>query len=440
MEYDAANVRLNGYKGFWGFGSVGAPQQLQLLQISCRTAKYYLCVALDLQTLVLLPLQPEYVTLLDLLRFHYFAMRTTQTTATTGPAAAAADNTEQQFWLHSLNIWLNLLQGTLLQLMNSATVPSFPPPAGKAAPWVQVPNGQVLESFVYCKYMAQSNDQKPAYLRTFPSPSHSAHDNPLTYNWPEDMKQLLLHGSTLREFSAQSIETDPCRETGLPIVLFVCMGHRTATDTPRIVAACSGDNWLPNQNLHKVSRKWREARMPNIADAKTALETMGRRVVDRFNSVKARIVQVAPHASDATFNERMYTNQFSDAEFNEFVTAMYDDNNETYGPTNVLVAPFGNNHLSEPGRSFRGSGPHIFEEMSRCWKCRFVAQYQDDYSNAHAHAAALVQEDPRQTLFAANEPLSCAEDMCHLLCLGAGHLIAATPPWPNQPYFPFHQV
>ncbi|MCJ1400400.1 hypothetical protein MMC11_003605 [Xylographa trunciseda] len=439
MECDADHVSLKGYNGTWGIGTFGPPAKLPLLQAYHRAASYYVCVAIDLFTCEAAQTLPEYTTLLSLLRFHYFAMRVSLSTATTGPSRISDDNEEQLYWRTTLAIDLNLFQVALLLLYSSDTIPPFPVPAGKEAPWVQVPNGQVLELFVYCKYGAQTDEQKPRYLRKLTGLMSFCPCYWLTGTPTEDLKQLLLHNTTLHQFSADSTVAEAENETGLPVVLFVCMGHTRADGGPRVVVACSGDNWIPNRILNGWTRDWRKARMTD-AGARQQLQTMGTTAVARFNIVRVAILQVPPHNADPLFANRLQTRTATNPEYNELVTAMYS-NAAPYGPSpNTLPNNFGNNHLTEAGRSFRGCGPTIYQEMSRCWKCRFLAQYFDDHDNEHAHAPSMIKEDPTQTSFVANGPLSCAEDLCHLFCDSAARLITPAQNMPPQPYLPFHDA
>ena len=55
--------------------------------------------------------------------------------------------------------------------------------------------------------------------------------------------------------------------------------------------------------------------------------------------------------------------------------------------------------------------------MSRCWKCAFTHQYHDDYDNPKGKAPKMRKENFKQTAFACNKPMSCAEDLEHHLCV-----------------------
>lgn len=75
----------------------------------------------------------------------------------------------------------------------------------------------------------------------------------------------------------------------------------------------------------------------------------------------------------------------------------------------------GYNHLGEVGRALRGSGSRMFDEFSRCWKCWFMHHYRiprpGDPNND-----GLEPEEPKQTRWACNNALDCAEDLCHVRC------------------------
>ena len=78
--------------------------------------------------------------------------------------------------------------------------------------------------------------------------------------------------------------------------------------------------------------------------------------------------------------------------------------------------------------------------MSRCWKCRFVFQYQVCRpGTAAAGSDGVPAEDPRGTSWVCNDPFVCAEDLCHYRCWDKNKGIKAGTadsslifkPWPN---------
>jgi hypothetical protein len=75
------------------------------------------------------------------------------------------------------------------------------------------------------------------------------------------------------------------------------------------------------------------------------------------------------------------------------------------------------NHREELRRSFHASGAKIFQEMSRCWKCRFMYHYQIPRPGS-TNCTGLTAEEPTQTSYVCNSALSCAEDLCHQRCSG----------------------
>ena len=106
-------------------------------------------------------------------------------------------------------------------------------------------------------------------------------------------------------------------------------------------------------------------------------------------------------------------------DYNKIGQAMYED-----GIHPALPTDFGFNHLAEVGRSFHGSGANMFDEMARCWKCRFVHHYNVNAGLAGSVSentpvilpGAVVMENPRLTKFHANPALVCAEDLAHIQC------------------------
>jgi hypothetical protein len=66
---------------------------------------------------------------------------------------------------------------------------------------------------------------------------------------------------------------------------------------------------------------------------------------------------------------------------------MYED-----GVPPALPVNFGFNHQAEVGRPFRGSGENMFDETSRCWKCRFIHHYEVGWMEAYLTEGMRLEE------------------------------------------------
>jgi len=135
-------------------------------------------------------------------------------------------------------------------------------------------------------------------------------------------------------------------------------------------------------------------------------------------------------ASQPGVKDRHEKDSLTNEDYNKIGRAMYK---ACVYP--ALPADFGFNHLAEVGRPFYGSGENMFDETSRCWKCRFVHHYDVNAGLAGPVPkakpvilpSAVVLENPRLTKLHANGPLGCAEDLVHFQCSQLPAVVPAVP-------------
>ncbi|KAH7028813.1 uncharacterized protein B0I36DRAFT_349805 [Microdochium trichocladiopsis] len=211
---------------------------------------------------------------------------------------------------------------------------------------------------------------------------------------------------------------------GLPRVIFICAEHRHS--------ACSADVFGKLGNMQDAFDVRRTARFGDVNDMQVwqrhgAHGSLCQDVADRFDFVTNWYnVQ-----SGKTYMGRAKESQLSNDEYTELCRNMYDavgaPSDEGKPGGTPLPLKTGYNHRQELGRSFYAASDGsrvMFQEMSRCWKCRFVFHYRM-YPGAGEQQTgpnAMVPEDPRQTAFKANESTTkfkCAEDLAHWLCVAA---------------------
>jgi len=206
--------------------------------------------------------------------------------------------------------------------------------------------------------------------------------------------------------------------TGLPSVLFCCLSHVDGNGNSILVTSCSTDSWGPF--LKRALHTWRAARFEAGPD-RDSLHTAGAQASTKFRAIL--------NANGVGLKERHEKMALTNEEYNEIGRAVYEDG--------ALPANFGFNHLAEVGRPFRGSGKNMFDETSRCWKCRFIHHYDVNAGIAGPvyqgmpviQPGAVVRENPRLTKLHANGPLGCAEDLVHFQC---NRLPAVLPTVPMQ--------
>jgi len=220
-----------------------------------------------------------------------------------------------------------------------------------------------------------------------------------------------------------------CDVTGLPSVLFCCLSHVDSNGNRILVAGCSTDQW--GTFLKGTLHAWRAGRF-ETGPIRDSLRDAGNEASRKFESILAKV------KDDWRGMKNSYEkNSFTNEEYNAIGRAMFEDD----GVHPALPTDFGFNHLAEVGRPFCGSGLNMFDEMSRCWKCRFVCHYDVNAGLAGPIPqgapvilpGAVVPENPRLTKFHANGPLGCAEDLAHFQC---SQLPAVQPavPMPTVPF------
>ena len=251
---------------------------------------------------------------------------------------------------------------------------------------------------------------------------------PLTSIKTEDFKHM-YNSLPLVPFARAA--SSGSQSVGLPTVFFPCLGHGHAPINRPLVIGCSSDRW---ERLLNDAVVWRAARFSDAA-IRGATNTAGTRTGARFNWVISELARLKS-GTDTTWRARADARNLTDAEYNEVVEHMYAQGNMADGAagTEILPARSGFNHTTEPGRSLWGGGTEMGEELSRCWKCRFVFHYFDDYNHAGATHPAMQREDPRTTAFKANAPLNCAEDLCHYFCTVLEPNPAEPPAGPMDPF------
>ena len=189
---------------------------------------------------------------------------------------------------------------------------------------------------------------------------------------------------------------------GLPYVLFTCVSHTNAAG-PLCIVGTSLDQWAA-KFLTRVSQAWRRGRFPAGAPATLQLQQDGA-------TIKAKYDSVAPSPPPVNM---VYAN------FNQINTDMFT----LAGPPAPLPQQFGFLCGNEAGRSFAGrplnGDPNrtlqpltMYQEMCRCWKCRYLHHYD---TNAGVPPAVLQAESYTQTSLYCNPAMFCAEDLVQSQC------------------------
>jgi hypothetical protein len=215
---------------------------------------------------------------------------------------------------------------------------------------------------------------------------------------------------------------------GLPSVLFCCLSHVDSNGNRILVANSSTDTWGPF--LKRTLDAWRAGRF-QPGPIRDRLHAAGDEASRKFETILTKV-----EADWRGMKSKYEKNSFTNEDYNAIGRAMFED-----GVRPALPTDFGFNHLAEVGRSFCGSGENMFDENSRCWKCRFVCHYDVNAGLAgpipQGHPVilpgAVVLENPRLTKLHANGPLGCAEDLVHFQC---SQLPAVLPVFP-MPTVPF---
>lgn len=202
------------------------------------------------------------------------------------------------------------------------------------------------------------------------------------------MTQTHLRSLSNKRGNAGSVDV---WEAGLPFVLFICVSHQ-----PQLIVGTSSPKWFQFRTLHQKSREWREQRFANLT-TKDYLRTCGGRVQAAFNQMR-----VVPRRAKLIRKCRGMKHLVTQSEWLSLENSVQQILRESEGP-------YAFNHSQEGGRAFVATGPDMFSPMARCWKCRFLHLYR-------VNNKGLPDEMPYQTSFAANNVLSCAEDLCHHFC------------------------
>lgn len=190
---------------------------------------------------------------------------------------------------------------------------------------------------------------------------------------------------------------------GLPSVLFTCLSHKDAAETPLCVLGTSLDQWSSNF-FTTVSRVWRKGRFPKENPATAQLALDGARIKERFDSIPKTHYDFIRLDDFNQLNDAMFTQPRYPA---------------------PLPQQFGFLCSNEVGRSFAGHplrgnrsrvDREMYQEMCRCWKCRYMHHYN---VNHESEPGGLIEpESPVQTSVHCNIEGSCAEDLVQSQCAG----------------------
>ena len=189
------------------------------------------------------------------------------------------------------------------------------------------------------------------------------------------------------------------RFTGLPYVLFTCVSHIDAEGVPLL--GTSLDQWQFNF-LTRHSVCWREGRFPTNSTT-NQLRDQGDTIYAKFQSIRGN--PPAPISYE-------YANNI---------------NIDMFKPPDPLPQQFGFLCSNENGRAFsgrpRGASPtsglealQMFQEMCRCWKCRYLHHYSTAGSSDLEAMPTIKRESYVQTSLNCNPPLKCAEDIVQSQC------------------------
>ena len=396
---DVVDIAAEGFTLHWAdpYTNAAPCDRPVLLEDVLSATTNYFWIALDLLDCSLEPQNAQTIQLRTLLRFFYNGATTTYRTATGLATTPATD-----LLLASLHKRLSGLAVALLQLGEDllTSLPQADPNRNDL--WI-IPNAQALEILV------------TAILKSL----------------PEDANLATLKDKMLLTNIVKNQRDNGRPGIGLPIVIFVCM-------TDRIVA-CSGDQWgISMAAFNQISRARRRDRFGNTKWT-TMLDNAGTRVQQRFEYVTRWF-----RKNDMYFGGRAQNRTLDPRKYNDLVECMYEAglNHPPYARDELGGEPldrkFGYEHLSESGRAFYGAGNNMFDEMSRCWKCRFLFHYRTPKpGTANEHSDGLEAEDPRQTSWICNNPLVCAEDLCHHRCATIGNRHASVNPTQELVFKPF---
>lgn len=192
--------------------------------------------------------------------------------------------------------------------------------------------------------------------------------------------------------------------TGLPFVIFTCVSHTNAAGAPLCVVTTSLDQWQ-SSFLTKTSAGWRMGRFPDNPTTKQ-LRDQGNTIYAKFRSVTKDIIRPESISHE-------YVNKI---------------NFDMFRPPDPLPQQFGFLCFNENGRAFSGRSreakPEIglealqmFQEMCRCWKCRYLHHYNSEGSSDPRTEPSIAPESYVQTSLNCLPPLRCAEDLARIQCV-----------------------
>ena len=190
--------------------------------------------------------------------------------------------------------------------------------------------------------------------------------------------------------------------------------------------------------FNRISRARRRQRFGNTQLTNT-LDYAGTKVQQRFQHVTKWFQK-----DDFCFDGGAQNRTLNSRKYNDLVECRYDAG-LNYPPYETdefggepLDRRFGYEHLDESGPAFYGAGEKMFDEMSLCWKCRFIFHYLTPRpGTANDQSDGLEAEDPRQTSWTCNNPLVCAEDLCYHGCTTIGNRHASLNPTQDLVFKPF---
>ena len=187
--------------------------------------------------------------------------------------------------------------------------------------------------------------------------------------------------------------------TGLPTVAFVRLGQS-------LVVGTSAPYWKALQTFWTNAKECRDARIPPAH--RTELEMCGAMAQEAFKHVVTH--QGGLNIIKNALNEATRS-QMQRSEWNYVTRAVFSKLRDIGGNLGQPIGQRGYtyDHSAETGRAFFACGEKMLRPLSRCWKCRFIFNY-------NVNDGSMDVEDPATTVFAANDALNCAEDLAHCLC------------------------
>ena len=355
-------------------------------------------MAVDLDACQLPQGNLEQAQLRTLIKYFWIGTTTTFTTAT-----IMNPNDDQRELLATIKARLTAIATVLILLGENLDQDLTAAPNNPG--FLIVPNAQALELLVAC------------ILQVLPINANLG-----------DLKARMVASRVVFRQLVNAQPLNSRAHVGLPVVVFVCM-------TDRLVAF-SKDKWDALKTYENALRDFRYRRF--------SIDPIVDSMVDKRHAVFNRLtfIQDWCELNVATFRNRANACTLTPNEYNLVVASIYEtrpdgplDNNSVQGGQ-PLGRTFGYNHRPESGRAFRASGQEMFMEMSRCWKCRFLYQY-DIPRPGQLNNTGLIAEEPTQTAWNCNIPLCCAEDLCHYRCRDTRRNLAPLNPNQQLAFLPY---